>query len=718
VNPIGELVSIPISSRWWARGTLLAVRLTRTKDELSWHLRLGDGAPLSEEQYDQFVPAPELNAVRERIGALLRDESPSGATVVESGQAIYRLLVPRPLRDVLPTFAGTLLLEHPPDLAIPWEMLHDGRDFWGRRWSLGRSPLGDFSLHAQLQPQGGRHQMLVVGGSTPGKTSFLDERMREMGDVLAAGGRVVTLSGRHATARAIRRALQSHYDVIHVCGAASPDLKLLVAADGEYPLDELVHAESGHPLVVLDLLVEGRDPVGTPLDSTPDRELARTARMLLARGAIGVVARIAGRFDRSDRVVFDRFYRQVFDGVVLGEALRVARAAHTDATGQETVAAVSLGLYGHPDSALRKRARIKQWHPFPKPSARASRLRRTIPVLAAAAAAFIWMSPALRSALPQTPARFEVVVVDPGDEETRALLRDVAMVLQDGLAAVGRAGGTRIEMVPPRQVLCEHRGSTPCAALLGEARPIQLVMARDATAQSVRVDGVMPDGAPASVSARTVERLDGGLAGTDLLGKVILQLHLSRDAATATKASASKPMADAYGLLRASLDETVAVPMAPDRAAIRRMAPLPLLTWPQMPFGVSASHEDVLRLLDRYEAALERGVVDEVALFQPGMRRRQRDALTRYLDRAKGGLDVEFEDVDVTIAGNDAIVSASRVDRLSAIAPDGLLPVRVALQLRRRDGEWRVVEPPTPMRWGVLTERLEAFARRGRATRF
>jgi hypothetical protein len=271
-------------------------------------------------------------------------------------------------------------------------------------------------------------------------------------------------------------------------------------------------------------------------------------------------------------------------------------------------------------------------------------------------------------------------------------------------------------MVPPRQVLCEHRGPTACAALMGEARPIQLVVARDVTARGVRVAGVRPDGAPAGISAFTVARLDGGRAAADLLGKVILQLHLSTDAATATMAGESSPIADAYGLLRASLDETVAVPMASDRETIRRMAPLPLVAWPRMPFGAHASHEGIRQLLDRYEAALERGVVEEVALFQPGMRRRQRDALTRYLDRSKGGLDVEFEDVDVTVAGNDAIVTATRVDRLSSIAPDGLPPVRLALQLRRQDGEWRVVEPPTPMRWGVLTERLDAFTGGPRTT--
>jgi len=148
---------------------------------------------------------------------------------------------------------------------------------------------------------------------------------------------------------------------------------------------------------------------------------------------------------------------------------------------------------------------------------------------------------------------------------------------------------------------------------------------------------------------------------------------------------------DAYRRFLATEGEAVPDLPAPAAPPGPREGPsswmLPRLAWADD----TSTRDDVIGFLERYRTAIEARDLDALAGLYVEFPAEQRAALARYFGDTTD-LRVKLEDVDVAIAGDEAIVSYTRIDDFVDARMGRPLHVsgRVTKLLRRKEGRWQL----------------------------
>ena len=87
-------------------------------------------------EFRQRVDAATLRALEESAGTLFHTRARFADEARRTGAALYRTLVPEGLRDDLRAIRAPLVVASSLT-GIPWELVHDGDEFWGLRYALG-----------------------------------------------------------------------------------------------------------------------------------------------------------------------------------------------------------------------------------------------------------------------------------------------------------------------------------------------------------------------------------------------------------------------------------------------------------------------------------------------------------------------------------------------------------------------------------------------------
>src|SRR6185503_13998998 len=87
-------------------------------------------------EFRQRVDAATLRALEESAGTLFHGRARFAEEARRTGTALYRTLVPEGLRDDLRAVRAPLVVASSLT-GIPWELVHDGDEFWGLRYALG-----------------------------------------------------------------------------------------------------------------------------------------------------------------------------------------------------------------------------------------------------------------------------------------------------------------------------------------------------------------------------------------------------------------------------------------------------------------------------------------------------------------------------------------------------------------------------------------------------
>jgi ketosteroid isomerase-like protein/TolB-like protein len=179
---------------------------------------------------------------------------------------------------------------------------------------------------------------------------------------------------------------------------------------------------------------------------------------------------------------------------------------------------------------------------------------------------------------------------------------------------------------------------------------------------------------------------------SDIARAVILRLGLSLSRADERRLESFRATdVDAYRRFLATEGE--GAPDVPARASPPRPDEGPS-SWllPRAAWADEASaRADVMAFLERYRKAIEARDLDTLAGLYVEFPAEQRTALARYFGDATD-LRVKLEDVDVAVAGDEAMVSYTRIDDF-VDAPTGR-PIHVSGRmtklLRRTDGRWQL----------------------------
>jgi hypothetical protein len=306
-------------------------------------------------------------------------------------------------------------------------------------------------------------------------------------------------------------------------------------------------------------------------------------------------------------------------------------------------------------------------------------------LLAALAAAASWQATHRR------PLRIRVVrTARATTARTDRLLREVVAGLGDALAAMADEAPSGVGIALPWEVLCHGEHDAACAQLERDQTPdVTVVIAaepRTGDALDLHATFVGPamEGPPVDVAWDGRE----DQPWTELAMRLRQRLGFQ----AADDGREAPHVAERRRLLQAALAgttvESTAIPLATpaDRwwhALVRRDATPP------------ASIGD---FLGRYAGAWTARASDGVAALETAMTDGEHADVDRYLASAPR-LRVAFSDVSSIAHGDDALVSAWRTDTSTPDEGESItVRAHVVLQLRRRGGDWVVVEQGRPNR--------------------
>lgn len=271
----------------------------------------------------------------------------------DAGEILYKNLVPQGIKDELRGYRGPLLICSF-NTNIPWELCHDGEEFWGLKYNIGRQAISSESAEGLEVPRepGQRLRTLVVGADPRNDLPCAATEARRVWDFFKfkgePGGR---LRATNATFSEVLSGLNgADLDIFHFIGHLdeSDDGPELLIGDAGLSERFIKRNLRGHPLVYLSCC--GSAAEGAVDD--PQRSLGIVRAFLLAR-ASGVVASIRTGVSDSQAPLFaESFYRHlVSEKASYGEALRRARIELRGEFPNSPIWA-SFVLYGLPTIAL------------------------------------------------------------------------------------------------------------------------------------------------------------------------------------------------------------------------------------------------------------------------------------------------------------------------------------------------------------------------------
>jgi photosystem II stability/assembly factor-like uncharacterized protein len=272
-------------------------------------------------------------------------------TLADFGRLMYGLFLPPIVQNALREMDAPLVITTN-DAEIPWELLHNGRDFLGLRAPLARRLMVSRWVAGGEAVLAAEPNFLLIAdplGDLPEAEAEADDLMAMLE---ARGVPYDLLRGPRATYVGVQQALLSgRYQVIHYTGHAVFDPRrpertgLKLAGERMLLASQIEGVLRGHPLVFLNACSSAREAERQVAYVGPQAE--GLAAAFLAGGAAGFVGAQWPIFDRGSRDFAFAFYQRLLDGASIGDALCTARSdsrAHrpTDATWASFV------FYGNP----------------------------------------------------------------------------------------------------------------------------------------------------------------------------------------------------------------------------------------------------------------------------------------------------------------------------------------------------------------------------------
>lgn len=272
------------------------------------------------------------------------------------GAKLYKGLVPKGLYDRLRSVTEPLLIST--DICgLPWEIFHDGEDFWCLRYALGKQILvtGHEPSEKPSKEISRKLRVLLIGSDPKGDLPFVHDEIKTIGDTLESNGVIVrSVAPDLATFDSVTDYLQEGFDFIHYAGHIGVDEKEepgLLLARGELLSAAMIQKQMNEcSLAFLNGCASGqREAEGT--SGEREKTLKSVADGFLFGGAAGVVGTLCDVRDCHAASLAAEFYRRLLEGKPIGESLRMARF-HSRATHPESATWLSFVLYGNPSLVL------------------------------------------------------------------------------------------------------------------------------------------------------------------------------------------------------------------------------------------------------------------------------------------------------------------------------------------------------------------------------
>lgn len=280
----------------------------------------------------------------EKFATCVRGLSEDEPEFRQLGQVLFRVLLPRPIQVQLQALDAPLtILTNDPTL--PWEILHDGEEYIALKLPVARQLIIPEQIGPVLRhpgaPAGGVSALVIADptGDLPGAA----EEGNALRDFFATRGVCHLLLGTDATWENIHtRLLSTPYSIVHYCGHIDYDpverlSSIRLRGEARLSSDEAPRTLTGSPIVFLNACYSDL-PLGAQAACSRTESFAQ-AFMLgndhgVATAVVGTMWRVPDEPQEAGREFSLTFYRYLFEGHSIADAMKASRlAARTSGRG-------------------------------------------------------------------------------------------------------------------------------------------------------------------------------------------------------------------------------------------------------------------------------------------------------------------------------------------------------------------------------------------------
>ena len=274
----------------------------------------------------------------------------------KSGQILFDLLIPSQAKDKLAATTAAVLTLHLEDTLVhlPWELLHDGREFLCRRFATGR-------IASTRQAPTARS---VRAFQAPFRVLIIADPRRDLEACYREGLEIKTFLDRkrnifqvdfksHPVDIAFVKANIRDYDIVHYAGhakydGANPSESGWLLSDGTLKASEIAALGGFQPMPALLFCNACQSGHSDPWKNHD--EIFGLANAFLLAGVQHYVGTFWEIAEEPGLGFAKYFYQSIAKGEAVGPALRSARRALSASSRADNVAWANYMLYGDPSS--------------------------------------------------------------------------------------------------------------------------------------------------------------------------------------------------------------------------------------------------------------------------------------------------------------------------------------------------------------------------------
>ena len=336
----------------------VAARLTVSTRESGGAAEAG-ARETEEAVYDESTVNQALQRVESILGGADRDGHVSKQNLEDLaalGRQLMELLLPPKARArVAQTTAPELTLTVDDQLTrMPWELLHDGREFFGLRFAMGRV-VGTAKSLAASRPRESRGPLKIALVADPrGDLPKALSEATHLGTRIGDRPEYEVVVNDRAVTRAELLAQFGASDVLHVAGQVEYDpaggaASGLSLADGRVSAADLGRLPSGSTVPRL-VFVTACEPEGAAGSGPGEPAVFGLATAILMAGVKHFIGSLRAAPDSAGFQFADDLYRELASGQSIGVAMREARRSAVRRFGKSELTWTSCVLYGDPST--------------------------------------------------------------------------------------------------------------------------------------------------------------------------------------------------------------------------------------------------------------------------------------------------------------------------------------------------------------------------------
>jgi tetratricopeptide (TPR) repeat protein len=304
--------------------------------------------PVSE-KYDRRELNSLINKYVKAIFASKENFKESGKKMKEISSEFYNVLFPGKIdehfKKITSKVEDLMIIPHKYQLhMVPWEILFDGEDYFGVKYSISKNFSLDLGISA-INKEGSSGESALLVKNPKMDLDWADKEVDEIKEMLKGYCKPIMIEHKNATTKNFRDKIENHLNVLHFSGhgyfAANPGLSGLIFNDNSLTANTLSGLKfKGSPIVSLSACETGiTPPVGGD-------ELMGLIRGFITAGSPSIVSTNWRVYDKSACDLMVEFYKNVLDKKPIGMALRDARKCVYDRYNGEILHWGAYTLYG------------------------------------------------------------------------------------------------------------------------------------------------------------------------------------------------------------------------------------------------------------------------------------------------------------------------------------------------------------------------------------